>query len=50
MQGDGLLGWECAGLLWQLSGLESRHISKIQNGQHKQKEKSTKSPPKNVKK
>jgi hypothetical protein len=35
--GDGWLSWEQACLLRQLSGFESRHLSKIQNGRHQQR-------------
>ncbi len=36
-QGDGWLSWQRACLLRQLSGFESRHLSKIQNVRHQQR-------------
>ncbi len=35
--GDGWPSWQCACLPRQLSGFESRHLSKVQHGRHKQR-------------
>ncbi len=48
--GDGWLSWQRTSMLRQLSGFESRHLPKIQNGRSKQSGGQHTSPPKKISK